>query len=71
MEELFHTYLCAIKDEFIPKLNGEHDGYAWLASVAWPKPLHQGLRNTLQSKKNQTKLETVFSLIGYLENEAD
>ena len=35
----------------------------------WPKPLHMGLRNTLQNKTNQTKLKTVFDLIGYLENE--
>lgn len=67
----FHTYLVFVSDEFLPKLNNEHDGYAWVSFGKWPKPLHQGLRNTLQSKKNQTKLETVFSLIGYLENEAD
>jgi len=28
-----------------------------------------GLRNTLQSKTNQTKFETVFSLIDYLEQD--
>ena len=52
-----------------PMLNNEHDGYAWVSYGKWPKPLHMGLRNTLQSKTNQTKFETVFSLIGYLENE--
>lgn len=67
----FHTYLVVIDKEFIPTLNKEHDGYAWVSFGFWPKPLHQGLRNTLQSKVNQTKLETVFNLIGYLENEAD
>ena len=65
----FHTYLCIVNDEFLPKLNGEHDGYAWVSYGKWPKPIHMGLRNTLQSKTNQTKFETVFSLIGYLENE--
>jgi 8-oxo-dGTP pyrophosphatase MutT (NUDIX family) len=64
---LFHTYLCVIKEEFIPKLNDEHDGYAWVNFGKWPKPLHQGLRNTLQSKTNQTKLQTVFELINLLE----
>jgi 8-oxo-dGTP pyrophosphatase MutT (NUDIX family) len=63
----FHTYLCVIKEEFIPKLNDEHDGYAWVSFGKWPKPLHQGLRNTLQSKTNQTKLQTVFELINLLE----
>ena len=65
----FHTYLCVVKEEFIPKLNGEHNGYAWVSFGKWPKPLHMGLRNTLQNKTNQTKLKTVFDLIGYLENE--
>ena len=65
----FHTYLCVVKEEFLPNLNNEHDGYAWVSFGKWPKPLHMGLRNTLQNKTNQTKLQTVFDLIGYLENE--
>lgn len=59
----FHTYLCVIEEEFIPKLNSEHDGYAWVSFGKWPKPLHTGLANTLKSKTNQQKLETVFKLI--------
>jgi 8-oxo-dGTP pyrophosphatase MutT (NUDIX family) len=60
---LFHTYLCVTKTEFVPVLNAEHDGYAWVSFPKWPKPLHQGLRNTLQNKTNQRKLETVFQVI--------
>jgi len=41
----------------------EHDGYAWVGYNNWPKPLHQGLRNTLNSKTNKIKLETVFEMI--------
>ena len=59
----FHTYLCVIDEEFIPILNKEHNGYAWVSFGNWPKPLHQGLSNTLRSKINQKKLETVFKLI--------
>ena len=59
----FHTYLCVVKDEFLPVLNDEHNGYAWVSFQNWPKPLHQGLSNTLRSKINQKKLETVFKLI--------
>lgn len=65
----FHTYLCVVKKEFIPQLNDEHDGYAWVSFGKWPKPLHQGLRNTLQSKQNITKLQTVFDLIQILEKD--
>ena len=59
----FHTYLCAVKAEFIPKLNDEHDGYAWVNFGSWPKPLHNGLQNTLRSKTNQNKLKTIIQLV--------
>jgi 8-oxo-dGTP pyrophosphatase MutT (NUDIX family) len=62
----FHTYLCVIKEEFIPKLNDEHDGYAWATFNKWPKPLHNGLANTLRSKTNQQKLQTIFELIKFV-----
>ena len=64
---LFHTYLCVVSEEFIPKLNDEHDGYSWCSFEKWPKPLHQGLRNTLQNKVNKNKLETVFEVINLLD----
>lgn len=63
----FHTYLCIIDKEFIPILNSEHNGYAWCSFSKWPKPLHHGLRNTLQSKVNLKKLETVFEVIDLLD----
>jgi 8-oxo-dGTP pyrophosphatase MutT (NUDIX family) len=59
----FHTYLCVVKEDFIPTLNEEHDGYAWVSFSQWPKPLHHGLRNTLQNKTNLAKLQTVFQVI--------
>lgn len=65
----FHTYLCLINEEFIPNLNNEHDGYAWVSFSKWPKPLHHGLKNTLQSKVNLTKLETVFKLLNFFEKD--
>jgi ADP-ribose pyrophosphatase YjhB (NUDIX family) len=59
----FHTYLCLVNDEFIPTLNSEHNGYCWTSFNNWPRPLHQGLSNTLKSKTNIRKLETVFEII--------
>jgi ADP-ribose pyrophosphatase YjhB (NUDIX family) len=59
----FHTYLCVVKNEFIPILNDEHDGYAWASFSKWPKPLHYGLQNTLNKKSNISKLKTVFEVI--------
>lgn len=63
---LFHTYLCVVKEEFMPVLNNEHDGYCWVSFGKWPKPLHYGLKNTLSKKVNVTKLQTVFQLLDIL-----
>jgi 8-oxo-dGTP pyrophosphatase MutT (NUDIX family) len=64
----FHTYLCVVEHEFIPVLNEEHNGYAWCSFNKWPKPLHHGLKNTLQSRVNLRKLETVFQTINLLDS---
>ena len=64
----FHTYLCIVQDEFIPVLNHEHNGYAWVSFGKWPKPLHHGLNSTLNSKINLSKLDTVFNVINLLDN---
>jgi 8-oxo-dGTP pyrophosphatase MutT (NUDIX family) len=63
----FHTYLSVVDQEFMPLLNEEHDGYAWVEFGKWPKPLHHGLKNTLQNKVNLSKLETVFKVIDLLD----
>ena len=59
----FHTYLIAIENEFIPKLNKEHSGYSWCNFECWPKNLHAGLRNTLNNKSIKGKLQTILYLI--------
>ena len=64
----FHTYLCLIKKEFIPCLNEEHNGYAWVSYNKWPRPLHYGLKNTLNKKQNKIKIETLFQIAEILKN---
>ena len=59
----FHTYLAIVENEFIPTLNDEHSGYAWTNVNCWPKPLHVGLRNTLQNRAIKDKLQTVLDLL--------
>jgi len=63
----FHTYLCVVDEEFLPSLNAEHNGFAWVSFNKWPKPLHYGLKNTLTNKINLSKLETVFKVIDLLQ----
>lgn len=43
----YHTFFCRVSDEFIPVLNNEHYGYAWVRSGLYPKPLHPGLFSTV------------------------
>ena len=43
----YHTFFCRIDKEFIPTLNDEHSGYAWVRSGLYPKPLHPGLFSTI------------------------
>ena len=59
----FNTYLIAVENEFIPKLNREHSGYCWCNFECWPKNLHAGLRNTLNNKAIKGKLQTILDLI--------
>jgi 8-oxo-dGTP pyrophosphatase MutT (NUDIX family) len=64
-DELFsyHTYVILVDNEFVPKLNEEHCGYAWVELNSWPKPLHNGLKNTLNSKTIKGKLQTILDVI--------
>ena len=59
----FHTFVCVVDQEFVPKLNAEHSGYAWVSVNLWPLPLHQGVKKTLQNKQIETKLQTILDLI--------
>ena len=59
----FHTFVCVVESEFIPKLNVEHFGYAWVSVNQWPLPLHEGVRKSLVSKQIKTKLQTILDLI--------
>ena len=43
----YHTFFCEVSDEFIPTLNDEHIGYAWVHEGLYPKPLHPGLFSTV------------------------
>lgn len=59
----YNTYALIVADEFIPILNNEHAGYAWCNYDCWPKPLHQGVKNSLNSKTIKAKLELLLEMI--------
>lgn len=43
----YHTFFCEVEEEFVPLLNDEHVGYAWVKEGQYPKPLHPGLFSTV------------------------
>lgn len=59
----YHTFVCVVKSEFIPRLNGEHNGYAWVSVGAWPKPLHQGVKSSLEKSTTKNKLQTILDIL--------
>lgn len=59
----YNTYILIVENEFIPTLNNEHNGYCWVGYGSWPKPLHQGLKNSFNNKIVKAKLELLLELI--------
>ena len=55
----YHTFFCEVADEFVPILNEEHCGYAWVGDNQYPKPLHPGLFSTVNFDVVQDKLKTL------------
>jgi ADP-ribose pyrophosphatase YjhB (NUDIX family) len=55
----YHTFFCSVATEFVPVLNHEHTGWAWLASGIWPKPMHPGLWSTVNFDAVQNKIQTI------------
>jgi 8-oxo-dGTP pyrophosphatase MutT (NUDIX family) len=58
----YNTYVIIVEKEFIPRLNDEHSGYAWCSYDKWPKPLHQGVKNSLINRINRAKLTLLLEL---------
>ena len=67
---IYYTYVIITPKEFIPSLNDESSGYAWVDIGKWPKPLHSGAKITLNSKKNiaikrQAKRTSRFATLSF------
>jgi hypothetical protein len=48
-----------VDGEFIPRLNHEHIGYAWIATGSIPRPLHPGLYATIRIDAIKDKLKII------------
>lgn len=56
----YHTFFCQVEKEFIPVLNDEHVGYAWVEKGHYPKPLHPGLFSTVNIDIVIEKLQSLI-----------
>lgn len=53
---VYHTFVCVVESEFVPVLNDEHLGYAWIDEGTWPRPMHPGLWSTVNIDAVQNKI---------------
>ena len=53
----YHTFFCCVAQEFQPRLNHEHIGYAWINAGTWPRPMHPGLWNTVNFDAVRSKID--------------
>jgi len=58
----YHTFFCLLDNEFLPDLNHEHSGYAWINSGTMPRPLHPGFRNTFKTSEVHNKIKTLVNI---------
>jgi 8-oxo-dGTP pyrophosphatase MutT (NUDIX family) len=55
----YHTFYCSVEQEFVPRLNHEHLGHAWIDSGTWPKPMHPGLWSTINFDAVRHKIQAI------------
>jgi 8-oxo-dGTP pyrophosphatase MutT (NUDIX family) len=60
----YYSFVAVVEAEFIPQLNDESAGYAWVNIGNWPQPLHQGAKSTLNRNKGTEKLHTILKVHG-------
>ncbi len=58
----YYTWLLIVDKEFIPQLNYENQGYAWVGFNGWPKPLHPGLYASFNENVFKKKIATIVDL---------
>jgi 8-oxo-dGTP pyrophosphatase MutT (NUDIX family) len=58
----YYSFVYVVESEFIPVLNHESAGYAWVDIGVWPQPLHNGARLTLTKNRGTEKLHTILKI---------
>lgn len=58
----YYSFVAVVDSEFIPDLNEESAGYAWVDIGRWPKPLHRGAKSTLEFNGGESKLDKILAI---------
>lgn len=59
----YDTFLATTPAEFIPTINGESEGYAWVNYDRYPVPLHPGAKLVLQNPRIMSKITTIVDQV--------
>ena len=59
----YHTFLIPVEHEFVPELNHEHRGYAWVSIEDHPRPLHPGVWRTFKFQSILDKIKTLETVL--------
>ena len=59
----YYSFLVVVQDEFVPDLNGESSGYAWVKIGNWPQPLHPGAKSTLHNDTLISDFHNVWDMV--------
>ena len=54
----YHNFLAVVKDEFVPTLNWETQGFEWASLRKLPSPLHPGLKTLVARPDVVQKIES-------------
>ncbi len=58
----YYSFVYVVEEEFMPPINEESCGYAWVNIGQWPKPLHNGSKITLYKNGGTEKLHTILQI---------
>lgn len=54
------SYLILCEDEFVPTLDHESAGYAWVNLWEWPQPLHKNIGKMFNSRRFKEALKDLL-----------
>jgi ADP-ribose pyrophosphatase YjhB (NUDIX family) len=55
------SFVAVVEEEFIPELNSESCGYAWINLSQWPKPMHQGAKISFCNSRAEERLRMILA----------